>query len=118
MQLRKPLSVAVPGIGQFSFAHRTFRDEIKIQVETARLLDGESNVPKVLQQFALMFATLHVLTQKAPAGWDLDTLDPLDDTSYDRLEGVFIALREAESNFRARLSGGSEGDSEGAGGAD
>lgn len=118
MQLRKPLVVDVPELGRFVFAHRTFRDEMKIQVEVHRILDGETNAPAYLQHFAIMYATLATLTKGAPEGWSIEDLDPLDDASYTRLEEVFVALRDAESAFRGRISGGREGDSEGQGPAD
>lgn len=99
-------TVKVEGIGTFAFGRRTMRDEIAVQVEYARIIDGVE--PTVwLQAMAGWLSTLRVLTVRAPDGWDMDDLDPLDDESYAKLKKVYDALVEKERSFR-RGSGASK----------
>lgn len=118
MIARKPLVVSVAGIGDFRFRHRTIRDQFKIEVEAFRLLDGETSPPPGLRHFAVMMATLAVLKDTTPPGFDLDTLDPLDPAAFESLEEVYAALRTAEDAFRGRVSGGGEGAGQGTGATD
>lgn len=108
------LRVEVPGIGVFLFRHRTFRDSIRIAAEVEQMLGFQSGVSGGLQSVAAMFATLTTLLEEAPAGFDLETMDPLNDSSLSRLEEVYLALRAVESNFRNPNPAGSEGPSAGA----
>ena len=45
-------------------------------------------------------SSLKVLTVRAPEGWSLDELDPLDPASYEKLRKVHKALSDKESSFR------------------
>lgn len=92
-------TVKVEGVGAFTFGKRTMRDEIAIQVEFARMIDGVEPT-SWLQAVCGWLSTLRVLTVRAPDGWDLDDLDPLDDESYGKLSRVFDALSEQERSFR------------------
>ena len=105
------LRVEVPGIGVFLFRHRTFRDSIRIAAEVEQMLGFQAGVSGGLQSVAAMFATLTTLLVEAPAGFDLETMDPWADSSLARLEEVYLALREAETNFRKPRSADSEGPS-------
>lgn len=92
-------SIPVDGIGTFTFARRKMADEIKIQVEYARMIDGVEPT----QWLALVcgwMAALKVLTVRAPEGWDIDEMDPLDDDTYAKLGRVHAALIEKERSFR------------------
>lgn len=98
---RKPSDfvIDVEGVGQFVFARRTMRDEIAIQVEYARILDGVTPTAW-LNAVGGWLSALRVLTVKAPDGWDLDALDPFEDETYSRLGRVHAALVEKERSFR------------------
>lgn len=92
----------VPGIGQFTFAKRTMRLEIRASVELRRLTEGV-----VMDDFTLTFlramADLKALILQAPDGFnpsDLDDMDPDDDDTYGRILKVWGALREQEATFR------------------
>lgn len=95
--------VEVQGLGTFIFGYRKLNDELRIQVEYARITES---VPATVWLFnlATYISTLRVLLVKAPSGWDLDELDPLDDDSFIQLERVFAALRAKEDSFRPKLA--------------
>lgn len=105
------LRVEVPGVGVFLFRHRTFRDSIRIAAEVEQMLGFQAGVSGGLQSVAAMFATLTTLLDQAPAGFDMENMDPLSDSSLSRLEEVYLALREAETTFRNPNPAGSEGPS-------
>lgn len=96
--------VQVEGIGNFAFARRTLGDELAIQREYARIIDGVTPT-EWLATMAGWLSVLRTITVRAPDGWDLDAMDPLDPETYERLFKVFSALREKEDSFR-RGSGG------------
>lgn len=102
-QQRKPQAtdfhVPVEGIGTFVFGKRTMADELAVQREFADILGGVEPTAW-LQTMAGWLAVLRVLTVKAPDGWDLDALDPLEDETYAKLNRVYTALREKEDSFR------------------
>ena len=92
-------TVKVDGVGTFTFGRRTMRDEIAIQVEYARIIDGVEPTAW-LQAVGGWLSVLRTLTVRAPEGWDLDTMDPLDDETYARLSNVYEALVDQERSFR------------------
>lgn len=107
-------TVEVDGVGSFTFGRRTMRDEIKIQVEYARMIEGVEPTPW-LGAVAGWISTLKVLTVRAPEDWDIDELDPLDEDTYARLMKVHSALAEKERSFRRSTAGGSANAGEGTG---
>lgn len=92
--------VDVPEIGTFSFAYRMIGDEMRIAAEYSRLTEGVATPTAWLTIVAGWISALKVLTVAAPAGWDIDRMDPLDEDTYDKLRKVHTALREQESSFR------------------
>ena len=106
--------VPVEGIGTFTFAQRKMADEIKIQAEYARMIDG-TEPTQWLSLVAGWISALTVLTVHAPAGWDLDELDPLDDESYAKMKRVYDALVEKEQSFRGNKGQARQGERTGAG---
>lgn len=100
-------NVPVEGVGTFTFGKRTMRDEISIQVEFARIIDGVEPTSWLAAVGGWMSA-LKVLTVRAPDGWDIETLDPLDDETYAKLARVYEALADKERSFRRQSKGGSE----------
>lgn len=107
-------SVPVPGIGDFVFRRRTFRDGIKIQAEYEALTGGVESPSDNLHMVATSWSAIKVLLVEAPNSFDLEGLDPEDDASYSRLIKVGLALFEKESSFRrpvakAGAQGGPEG---------
>jgi hypothetical protein len=93
--------VQVDGVGQFTFARRKMMDEVAIQVQYAKIIDG-APATEWLQAVAGWISTLRVLTVRAPEGWDLDELDPLEDDTYAKLANVHEELRQAERSFRRK----------------
>lgn len=75
------------------------RDEISIQVEFARIIDGVEPTAW-LQAVGGWLSALRVMTVRAPAGWDLDEMDPLDDETYAKLSLVYTTFVEKERSFR------------------
>ncbi|HCE08542.1 MAG TPA: hypothetical protein DEQ40_08070 [Oxalobacteraceae bacterium] len=92
--------VPVDGIGTFSFAKKSLRDQIAIESEYNRLTEGQDNVTTFLWNIASATASLKVLTIAAPHGWDVDALDPEDPESYINLMKVWGALRDKQASFR------------------
>jgi hypothetical protein len=92
-------TVNVDGIGTFTFGRRTMRDEISIQREYARILDGVEPTDW-LATVGGWISVLSVLTVSAPPGWNIDEMDPTESATYERLSTVYGALREKERSFR------------------
>lgn len=101
--------VDVEGVGNFRFAKRTMRDELRIETEYSRLTEGVATPTDYLALVARWMSTLGVLTVSAPAGWDIEAMDPLEDTTYSKLSRVFDALREKEGSFRRPATQGGAG---------
>src|SRR5262245_18979190 len=94
-------TVPVDGVGTFTFARRTWTDEIAIQVEYARILDGVPPTP-MLDMLANWQSLFKVLMVRAPASWDLDALDPLDPDTFDQLKRLYDEVAKKEVTFRAK----------------
>lgn len=93
--------VTVDGVGTFTFGRRTMKDEIAIQVEYARIIDGVEPT-NWLALVGGWISTLKTMTVRAPDGWDIDALDPLDPETYAKLSKVHAALAEKERSFRSQ----------------
>lgn len=105
--------VKVDDVGQFTFARRKMKDEIAIQVEYSRMLDGVVPTPW-LDVVAGWISALRVLTVRAPEGWDVDEMDPLDADVYARIGKVHGALTKKEQDFRSQAGGRGQGAGSGA----
>jgi hypothetical protein len=92
-------TVDVEGIGRFTFGRRRMRDELDIQREFADIIGGVQPTPW-LEAVGGWISALKVLTVRAPDGWDLEDMDPLESQTYTRLNRVYQALREKEGSFR------------------
>jgi hypothetical protein len=106
-------TVTVDEVGQFVFGRRSMQDEIRIQVEYARLIDGVEPTDW-LATVSGWLSTFKVLMVSAPEGWDVDQMDPLDDDTYRRLALVHSALRTSEDSFRGRTKQPEQAAGEGA----
>lgn len=93
--------VQVESVGSFTFGRRTMRDEIAVQVEFARIIDGVEPTAW-LQAVGGWISTLRVLTVRAPEGWDVESMDPTDPATYAKLQLVYEALSDKETSFRRR----------------
>lgn len=93
-------AVPVENVGQFIFGRRTMGDELAIHREYSEILQGVENPTQMLDILGNWLSTLRVLTVSAPAGWDLDALDPLDDGTFKKLKAVYDALAAKELSFR------------------
>lgn len=97
-------SVPVPGIGDFMFRRRSFRDGVKIRAEYEALTGGLADPSEGLHLIASAWSAIKVLLVEAPASFNLEALDPDDDEAYARLIRVGAALFEKESSFRRPAS--------------
>lgn len=103
--------ITVDDVGMFTFGRRTFADEFAIQRKFADLTGGGPTT-EWLRLVGGWVSTLAVLTVKAPEGWDIDAMDPLDPDVYAQLNRVHDALLDREYSFRGRTREGSEAGSE------
>lgn len=113
---RKPnpatdFNVTVEGVGHFTFGRRTMADEFAIQRKFADLAGGADHT-EWLSIVGGWVSALTVLTVRAPEGWDIDEMDPLDQDVYANLKKVYDALRDKEDSFRGKRGKGSEAGSE------
>lgn len=104
--------VDVEGVGNFSFAKRTMRDEIKIQVEYARIIEGVEPTDW-LATIGGWISVFKVLTVRAPDGWDVDNMDPLESETYAKMAKVHAALVAKERSFRRPNGEGQQATGEG-----
>ncbi|BCP56317.1 hypothetical protein K32_49340 [Kaistia sp. 32K] len=117
-------TVDVEGVGQFIFARRTMRDEIKIQQEFARYIGGLEPTEWLLMLGGWL-STLSVLIVSEPDGWlrdidghpveDVMDSDPLDGDTYETLKKVHGALRDKEDSFRRKHAQGGQAERQRAG---
>ena len=105
---KKLFTTDIPGEGAFTFKHRTMRLEMAIGAKFSKYTEGVTELNPWFASIANVQSTLETLIESAPEGWDIATMDPLDDNSYSRLIVVYNALRERESFFRAGATKGSE----------
>ena len=105
----------VDGIGPFEFRRHTMQQEYRVVAEFGRLSEG-APLPDWANSFFSMVAQLKVLTVKAPKEWDIELLDPLDESDLEKIEKVYRAMRDKEDSFRVRRGAASEGSGEAPGG--
>lgn len=115
MQDMKTFALNVEGIGQFEFARRTLRSEMRINAEFSRLTEGIENPAQWFSDLSWSIAILKVLTIKHPEGWDIDAMDPLDTQTYTRIFTVYGELRAKEESFRGKPGQAGEGGGSGDG---
>ncbi len=94
--------VTVEGLGVFTFGRRTMRDEFAVAAEYSRLTEGVQTPTDFLHWYGRFYATIKTLLVSAPAGWDIEKLDPNEDASYTQMRNVFDALRVQEADFRSK----------------
>ena len=111
--------VDVEGVGRFTFARRTLRDDLAVATEYSRLIEGIDTPTEWLSILAGCVAALKVLTVTEPEGWNLLDVDPLDEDGYASILRVHNALRSAEARFREtrKESGARSGQEHGGNGA-
>lgn len=104
-------TVTVDGVGSFTFAKRTMRQEMRIAAEYSRLTEGLDKPSPWFDFIAGVIACLKVLMLDGPDEWkNLDELDPSDDEVYSKLVAIHGALRLKEGSFRrGSQSGGTQG---------
>lgn len=101
-QTATDFGIDVAGVGRFAVARRTMRDEFRIAAEYSRLTEGVETPTVFLHVYARAFATALVLVSQAPDGFDLETLDPLEEASYATLMAVHSAIVAQEDRFRGQ----------------
>ncbi len=98
--------VNVPDIGTFEVRKRTLRVQMAIHAELNRLTEGAplATLSDWFIDLCGLVAELKGLIIKAPDGWSMEDIDPLDD-GYDRLRAVYRAIRTQEDSFRTQAKG-------------
>lgn len=91
---------------QFTVGRRVMRDEFAIGAEYSRLTEGVETPTRFLSYYARAFATAKVLLVAAPAGFDLEKLDPLEEDSYAKLIALYEAIIAREDDFRRKNGAG------------
>lgn len=99
--------IDIEGVGRFRIAKRTMRDELRIQVEYANIIQGVQPTDW-LNLVGGWISTLKVLAVESPEGWDIDSLDPLEDDTYRKLGHINAAIAAKEASFRGKSSEGGE----------
>ncbi len=99
--IRVPFEVEVEGVGKFTFRHKTVGLQIGIECEMAAATRGQAPEDKELRGWAYAWAQLLVLTETAPAAWDLLQMDPDDAETIPRVLLVHGRLVEEQARFRA-----------------
>lgn len=99
-QIPDKFPVDVEGIGRFMFAKRTIRREFAILSIHSDLVGGTATPSPMLDDFASAFATIKGLLVQGPDGWDIESLDPLDDDTWTQISRIQGALRAREVAFR------------------
>lgn len=106
-------AVDVDGLGRFTFARKQMRDVYAIRGEyAATTANNFTEEGGFADLGALAFITISRLLVAAPAGFDLENIDPLVDDDYEtKIVKVFLALREKELSFRPqpKAEGAGEG---------
>lgn len=99
-------TLTVPDIGTFEIRRRTFKVQMAVHAELNRLTEGAplASLSDWFLDICGLVAELKTLVVKAPDGWSIDDLDPLDD-GYDRLRAVHQAIRAREGTFRPSAPG-------------
>lgn len=97
--------VDVEGIGRFKFARRTQKDKYLIRSLYSKLTNDfyrEDGTAGDME--AWMHATIAVLVVEEPVEtFSIEKLDPLvDDALGEKIEKIFMALRQQELSFRPR----------------
>lgn len=105
-------SVTVEGVGTFTFARRKLSDELRVQAEHSRIIDGVEQPTVWLHSLATWMSTLRVLMVAAPIGWDLEELDPIEPDCFEQISSVYAAMRVKEDSFRKKSGTGREGASQ------
>jgi hypothetical protein len=114
------LLVNVDGLGVFTFAHRSMRNQIAIECEYSRLTEGLHIPTAFLGNLAQMVADLSVLTVGAPKDWgktpdgkptsDVSEMDAFDPETLVKIQKVWSALGDKEAEFRSRQSAAKTGE--------
>jgi len=100
----------VDRLGRFTFARRNIGDQFKIRGRYNQITDGfydpDGNMADVS---ALAYVTIQTLLVSAPAGFDLNRLDPLIDDEFEsKILAIWRALRQKELSFRPQSNQGCE----------
>ena len=97
--------IDLEGVGQFEVFRLTQRQRLRVLTEQARLTEGVEDLPESLLREAAITAAVKALVVKAPDGWDVDSIDPLDeDGSYSAMQRLYAAISEREQRFRGKTA--------------
>ena len=97
--------IDLEGVGQFEVFRLTQRQRLRVLTEQARLTEGVEDLPESLLREAAITAAVKALVVKAPDGWDVDSIDPLDaDGSYSAMQRLYAAIAEREQRFRGKTA--------------
>lgn len=96
-------TVTVEGVGTFILRKRNLRLAMQIAAESVKIVGGPAETPWQAE-VGEMVAMIMVQTVTAPAGWDIELLDPMDAEDHSLIIKVWGAIRGAEDKFRGRVA--------------
>lgn len=99
--------VPLDGVGTFRIARRTMGDHLKINVEYSKITEGVTPAQS-FDVLATCIAVIRVLVVRAPDGWNVDELDPLEPTAFRNILDLHSLISEKEGSFRQKPAQGSQ----------
>jgi len=91
--------IALPDVGEFTFARRTMGDMIKIRSTYLKLIDGSEDDDQMVLLCGFT-AAYQALIVDAPNGWaDISAID-MNAVGFDKVQELASLLLEKESSFR------------------
>lgn len=104
--------IQLPGVGNFIFGRRTFKDHAAIRADFVRLTQGQED--DELASYAFLIAAMNHLCVAAPKGWEDLENAAMDDAMIDKAFELLGLLNAAEKSFRQGAIQGSEAPRQGA----
>lgn len=98
--ISESFQITVENVGTFECRRRTLRTEIKIGAEFSRLTEGEEKIPAWMRELCEIVSTVKCLVIKGPDGFNVDTMDPQDESTFGNLVAIYNAILTEEARFR------------------
>jgi hypothetical protein len=100
-------TVQLPGVGNFIFGRRTYRDHAAIRAEYLRLTEG-FEFDDEMDAFSSLLAIMKHLCVSAPQGWEDLGSQVMDDEKTKQAIELLALVVDQESRFRQGAIEGSE----------
>jgi hypothetical protein len=92
--------VEIDGTGSFEIKRNTMSESMRVGAEYNRLVEGQSQVYDYFGRFCVIYATLKIMIVKSPPGFDIDKMDPNNDTTFSLFYELYNKIQEREEFFR------------------